>query len=301
VRRYQTANHRAFLRSLSEFDKARRATEDEGDDQWESGDGNAESEVGPSDDWLSPRPSDVSEEIDPALTTVSTTTTLDDRAIDSIVPTGPVDSNRMTPSFATIDYAGTTAAANTEKPPSIVRGFLPTEPNDPIESALNNPYVTQAGIEPHYPGVHRAEVVPVRTDPPGCGVTAPVERLPAAVALVVSIVLLLYCATLSAMPDRRVNAHNRDGVARADASAKTDPVYAKQRPIVLRVSGRASKPSRLLQQRLCALAWSSHARSGEKQQHRNSDFAPTDSAGALNHRALAGPAKSLPAPFRPPY
>ncbi len=300
LRRYQTANHRAFLRSLSEFDKARRATEDEGDDQWESGDGNAESEVGPSDDWLSPRPSDVSEEIDPALTTVSTTTTGEDRAIDSIVPTGPVDSNRTTAALATIVSVGVTSLANAEKPTSIARGFLPTEPNDPIESALNDPYVTQAGIEPHVSDANRAEVVPVRTDLPGCGVTAPVERLPAAVALVVSIVLLLYCATLSAMPDRRVNAHNRDGVARADAPAKTDPVYAKQRLTVLRVSGRESKPSRLLQQRLCALAWSSHARSGGKQQHRNSDFAPTDSAGALNHRALAGPAKSLPAPFRPP-
>ena len=37
------------------------------------------------------------------------------------------------------------------------------------------------------------------------------ERLPAAVALVVSIILLLCCSTLSAVPDRRVNGHNRDG------------------------------------------------------------------------------------------
>ena len=116
-----------------------------------------------------------------------------------------------TASLATIDADGVTSLADAEMTTSIARGFFPSEPNDPTESALNNPYATQAGIEPGIPDVHRAEVVPVRTDPPGCGVTAPVERLPAAVALVVSIVLLLCCATLSAVPDRRVNAPNRDG------------------------------------------------------------------------------------------
>ncbi len=223
LRRYQTANHRAFLRSLSEFDKARRATEDEGDDQRDSGDGNAESEVGPSDDWLSPRPSDVSEEIDPALTTVSTTTTGDDRAIDSNVPTGPVDSNFTTAPFPTIDSDGTTSMANMEKSTSIARGFLPTEPNDPIESALNNPYTTQAGIEPHDPDVHRAEVVPVRSDLPDCGNKAPVERLPAAIALVVSIALLICCSALAAVSDRRAPTHNRDGMGRVDSSAHAVP------------------------------------------------------------------------------
>ncbi len=216
LRRYQTANHRAFLRSLSEFDKARRATDDEGDDQWESGEGNAEAEVLPSDDWLSPRPSDVSEETDPALTTVSTTTTGEDRAIDSIVPNGPVDSNRTIAAFATIASVGVTSLANTEKPPSIARGFLPTEPNDPIESALNNPYATQASIEPHVPDANRPEVVPVRTDLPDCGNKAPVERMPVAVALVVSIVLLICCSALAAVSDRRVPAPYCDGQPAAE-------------------------------------------------------------------------------------
>ena len=116
-----------------------------------------------------------------------------------------------TASLAPIDADGMTSLTDAEQPTSIARGFFPTEPNDPIESALNNPSATQAGIEPGNPDVHRAEAVPVRTDLPGCGVTAPVERLPAAVALIVSIVLLICCSALAAVSDRRVNAPDRDG------------------------------------------------------------------------------------------
>jgi hypothetical protein len=156
---------------------------------------------------------DVSEEDDPALTTVSTSTTSKDPTIDSIVPTGPVDSNLTTAAFVAIDSGSTTSMANAEKPTSIAQGILPTEPNYPTGSMSNNPYATQAGIEPDNLDEYRAEVVPVGTDLPGCGTTAPVACLPAPVALVVSIVLLLCRSTLSAVSDRRVNAHNGDGRA----------------------------------------------------------------------------------------
>jgi hypothetical protein len=71
--------------------------------------------------------------------------------------------------------------------------------------------------------VHRAEVVPVRSDLPDCGNKAPVERLPAAIALVVSIALLICCSALAAVSDRRAPTHNRDGMGRVDSSAHAVP------------------------------------------------------------------------------
>ena len=72
-----------------------------------------------------------------------------------------------------------TSLTGAEMTTSIAPGTLPSEAKNPIESGLNNPYATQAVIEPHNPDVHRAEVEPVRTDLHGCGVKASAETLPA--------------------------------------------------------------------------------------------------------------------------
>ena len=198
LRRYTTSSHRQFVRSLNEFFKVRKETEESGCELELAADERAE---GSSDSWPSDGPGSHAED-------QTTEEWIEDPAIDPSDPTDPTD------------LPPPTDSPHPTEPTDPTSRIDPTDPNDPdmiisiVPTNLRTEPKSHCAAVPSNPGMASFE-----TESDGCDVTGPqykpnnadaplaetepndaglhrsnqhvIQRLPAAIELLLSIALLL--------------------------------------------------------------------------------------------------------------
>ncbi len=188
LRRYTTSSHRQFVRSLNEFFKVRKETEESGCELELAAD---ESGERASDSWPPKGPESQAED-------QTTEEWIEDPAIDPFDPTDPTDLAPATDSPHSTDQ---TDPDGPEMIMSIVPTNLRTEPKSHCAAAPNNPGMASSETEPDGCDVTGDESE--RNDRNVAGSeNASTKWLPAALGLFLSTVLTLVCSAPSDCANR---------------------------------------------------------------------------------------------------